>query len=77
MSWFSTDNNDNKNDDKEKQTMSHRFLTACLLLLGGVIALWIAIELLARFWGWLLLAAGIILAGWIAFKLIHARRNRW
>lgn len=67
-----------KNDDKkEPVSMSQRFFLACLLLLAGVIALWIALELLARFWVWLALIGVLVLAGWIVFKVIQARRNRW
>lgn len=75
-SWFDNDDT-RKKPEKEKEPMSRRFLSACLLILGGVIALGIAIELLAHFWGSLLLAAGIATAGWIAFKVIQSRRDRW
>lgn len=75
-SWFNT-NDDSKKPDNKKEPMSHRFLSACLFILGGVIALWIALELLARFWGWLLLIVGIVFALWAVFKLIQMRRNRW
>ena len=75
--WNSPDSNKKKTDNKEKATMSQRFLTACLLILGGVIALYVAIELLSHFWGWIVLSAAVILVGWIAFKVIQARRDRW
>ncbi|WP_454114857.1 hypothetical protein [Microbacterium lacticum] len=38
-----------------------RFFRACLLILGGIVALWLALELLAQFWGWVLLIVGIAL----------------
>ncbi len=47
--------------DNTPTSITARFFRACLLVLGGVLALWLALELLARFWGWLLLAAGIAL----------------
>lgn len=43
-----------------------RFFRACLLILGGIVALWLALELLAQFWGWVLLIVGIALAWWCA-----------
>ena len=72
-----TSNHPDKHDDKENEPMSRRFLTACLLILGGIIALWFAVQLLAHLWGWLLLVAGLALAGWVAFKILQSRRNRW
>ncbi len=55
-------------------SLFQRFFRACLLFLGGVIALWLALELLARFWGWLLLLAGIALVLWC---LVVAYRYWW
>jgi uncharacterized membrane protein YdbT with pleckstrin-like domain len=43
-------------------TIVQRFFRACLLILGGIVALWIALELLAQFWGWILLICVIALA---------------
>lgn len=77
MSWFSDDNDKKKNDEKEKETVSQKFFNACLLILGGVIVLAIAIQLLAQIWVWIALAAFLIGAGWIAFRVRQARRNRW
>jgi len=57
--------------------MSQTFLRTCLTFLAGIIALWIALELLARFWMWLLLIAGIGAAGYIVFRIIRARQDRW
>lgn len=48
-----------------------RFFRGCLLVLGSIVALWLALELLAQFWGWLLLIAGIALtlcAGVVAYR---------
>lgn len=38
-----------------------RFFRACLMVLAGIVALWLALELLAQFWGWLVLIASIAL----------------
>jgi hypothetical protein len=57
--------------------MSQSFFKACLLIMLGFAALWIAMELLAQFWGWLLLAAGVTGAIWVAVLIIRARQNRW
>ncbi|WP_448712226.1 hypothetical protein [Microbacterium profundi] len=43
--------------------ITSRFFRACLLILG---ALWVALELLAQFWGWALLVVGIALMLWCA-----------
>ncbi|GGF31394.1 hypothetical protein GCM10010922_03050 [Microbacterium sorbitolivorans] len=54
-----------------------RFFHACLLILGGIIALAVALELLAQFWGWLALIAGIALmlcAGAWAYRYWWGRR---
>ncbi len=57
--------------------MSQSFFHACGLLLLGVLALWLAIELLAQFWGWLVLVAALVAAGWLVVAAIRAHRNRW
>lgn len=41
--------------------ITQRFFRACLLILGGILALWLALELLAQFWGWLLLIGLVVL----------------
>lgn len=50
--------------DETPTPTPQRFFRACLLILGGIIALWLALELLAQFWGWLLLLAAIALTLW-------------
>ena len=50
-----------------KKIVRHRLgVAACLLILGGIVALWLAMELLAQFWGWVLLIVGIALVWWCA-----------
>lgn len=75
MSWFGDPHD--KDNKEEKPTMSKRFFTACLLILAGIIALWIALELLARFWVWILVIGLLVLAGWVTYKVLQARRDRW
>ncbi|MGE3795592.1 MAG: hypothetical protein AB7I38_16940 [Dehalococcoidia bacterium] len=66
------------NDKKEdKPTMSQSFFRACLLILAGIVAIWIALELLARFWFWIVLIAVLLLAGYVAYRVIKARQDRW
>ena len=48
-----------KHDDEKPDTLMSRFFRACLLTLAGVFALWLAMQLLAQFWGWLLLAGAL------------------
>ncbi|GAA0993407.1 hypothetical protein [Subtercola frigoramans] len=64
-------------DKKAKLSMSQTFFRACMALLGGVIALWIALELIARFWVWLLIIAVLIGAIWAVVRIIKARNERW
>jgi NADH:ubiquinone oxidoreductase subunit 2 (subunit N) len=61
--------------DKEPtpKNIAQRFFDLCLLLLGGIIALWVALQFLAQFWGWLVLVAAI----WALVAIMRARRNRW
>ncbi|GAB3608369.1 hypothetical protein GCM10027414_04940 [Humibacter ginsengiterrae] len=51
-----------------------RFFRACLLILGGVVCIWVALSLVGQIWGWLLLAAGIALMLWCA---VLAYRYWW
>lgn len=55
-------------------TIVQRFFRACILILGGIVALWLALELLAQVWGWLLLLAGIVL---VLCAAVYAYRYWW
>lgn len=64
-------------DDKPKPLMT-RFFHGCLLLLGAVIALWIAVSILERFWGWLALVAVLtLLVAGVIYGLRWWRNRRW
>lgn len=60
--------------DPKPPTVVQRFFRACVLILGGIVALWIALQLLARFWGWLLLVAAIAL---VLCAAVYAYRYWW
>lgn len=47
--------------DQTPPSIVQRFFRGCVLILGGIVALWLALELLAQFWGWVLLITGIAL----------------
>ena len=61
----------------DPKTWAKQFFRFCLLILVGVVLLWLALQLLAQFWGWILLAAAIVAAAWITITVIRFRRNRW
>ena len=65
--------------DKEStpKGLAGRFFDLCLLLLGGVIALWVALQFLAQFWGWIVLIVVLVAAIWALVAIMRARRNRW
>jgi ABC-type uncharacterized transport system permease subunit len=65
--------------DKEPtpKNLAQRFFDLCLLLLGGIIALWVALQFLAQFWGWIVLIAVLVGAIWALIAVLRARRNRW
>lgn len=67
---------DNEPDDERPETIMQRFFRGCLLALAGVIALWLALQLLAQFWGWLLLAAAVGALIWAAVWYIRWQRDR-
>ncbi|QAY74259.1 hypothetical protein ET445_13915 [Agromyces protaetiae] len=71
---FGSDNN--KHDDEKPETIMQKFFRACLLGLAGVFVLWLAIQLLAQFWGWLLLAAALGGLVWATIWFVHWRRDR-
>jgi len=77
VSWLIPDGGKKKDDEKEKDTMSQRFFTACLLILGGAIALTIAIEFLAQIWGWLVLGVVVAIVIWILARVAKSRQDRW
>jgi len=68
-----------KTTDKDKPVSAvTRLFHACLLLLGAVIALWLALELLAQFWGWLLLGFAIVVLIWtVVWAVRWCLDRRW
>ena len=59
------------------RSLAQRFLGACALLLLGALMIWIAVQLLSQVWGWVFLIAAVILAGYIAIRIIRWRTDRW
>ena len=59
------------------KSMAQRFAQFCVLILVGVIAIWIAFDILSRVWGWLLLVAVLLALGYVGFVLFRRWRNRW
>ena len=64
-------------DDKPKPLLT-RFFHGCLLLLGGIVALSLALDVLSRFWGWVALVAAIVALIWAAVWFFRWQRDgRW
>ena len=66
-----------KNDNKEPITMAQRFLTFCLAVLAGVVLLYLAVQLLMQFWGWLMLLAAVAIIVYMGIRVAVRRRDRW
>jgi putative flippase GtrA len=62
---------------KEPTSMAKRFLTFCVAILTGVVLLYLALSLLARIWMWIVLIAVILLTGYVVFRVVKARQDRW
>lgn len=65
-----------KPDDEKPEPLMTKFFRACLLGLAGVILLCLALELLSKIWGWLLLIAAIGGLIWGAVWFVRWRRDR-
>lgn len=63
--------------DNKPASLATRLFRVCLLLLGAAIALNIAVDLLRCIWPWLLGAALITVAGWIAWRIYRQRSGGW
>lgn len=61
----------------EPTSLAKRFFAFCLAVLAGIVLLYLALQLLSQFWGWLLLIASVIAAVWIAVRIVQLRRDRW
>ena len=66
-----------KNDQKEPVTMAKHFMTFCIAVLAGVVLLYLAVQLLSQFWGWLALLAVIAITSYVVVRVLRARRDRW
>lgn len=54
-----------------------RLWHACLLLLGCSVALWLAVQLIAQIWIWLIAAAVLAAAGTWLVLWLRRRGDRW
>lgn len=66
-----------KPDKKETGTMASKILGFCFAVFAGVLLLHLALELLARFWVWLVVIAVIVAAVWIGVSWYRRRRDGW
>ena len=66
-----------KNDQKEPVTMAKHFMTFCIAVLAGVVLLYLAVQLLSQFWGWLALLAVVAVIIYVGIRVAGRRRNRW
>ena len=62
--------------DSQGSSLVQQFFRACLLILGGILAICFAVELLAQIWGWLLLIAGVAVLGFVGFVSYRWWRDR-
>jgi len=61
----------------EPTSIAKRFLGFCLSILAGVVLLYLAVQLLAQFWGWLLLIGLIGAVIYAGVVIVRWRRSRW
>jgi hypothetical protein len=63
--------------EEKAPTILQRLYRGALLVFGSVLLIWLAFQVLAQIWGWLLLVA--IIGGLIALAVFWVRRhhNRW
>lgn len=61
----------------EPTSLAKRFFGFCVAVLVGIVLLYLAIQLLSQFWGWLLLLALIALGIYLTVVVIRWRRDRW
>lgn len=67
---------DKKTDDEKPEALMSKFFHFCLLALAGVFVLWLALQLLAQFWGWLVLLAALAALAWGIVWFVRWRRDR-
>jgi uncharacterized membrane protein YdbT with pleckstrin-like domain len=66
-----------KNDQKEPITMAKSFMTFCVAVLAGIVLLYLAVQLLSVFWGWLVLLVVVALIVYVGIRIVGRRRDRW
>ncbi|ODT11045.1 MAG: hypothetical protein ABS61_05540 [Microbacterium sp. SCN 70-18] len=65
-----------KPEEQKPEPLMTKFFRACLLALAGVFVLWLALQLLAQFWGWLVLLAALAGLIWGVAWFVRWRRDR-
>lgn len=61
----------------EPTTLARRMLAFCFAVLGSVILITLALELLAQIWGWLVLVGSLVGALWVLLQWRRNRADRW
>lgn len=54
-----------------------KFLSLCLSMLVGTIALYLVVSLLKAIWVWLAVVAGIAALAWFGIVVYRATKNHW
>jgi tellurite resistance protein TehA-like permease len=63
--------------DNNPTSWPGKFFSACLLILLGVVALGLAVDLIETIWPWLLGASLLMAAVVVAVWILRARSRRW
>lgn len=61
----------------EPTSLARRFLGFCASALIGIVLLYVGIQLLSQFWGWLVLLALIVGGIYLTVVAVRWRRKRW
>jgi heme/copper-type cytochrome/quinol oxidase subunit 4 len=59
------------------KSIASRFVSFCVLVLIGILAIWIALDVLSRIWGWVVLIVVIVVLAYVGILLFRRWRNRW
>jgi hypothetical protein len=61
----------------KRKSPFEQLFNGALLVFGSIVLIYLALQILASIWYWIVLVVVAVAGIWIAIRVISARRQRW